>query len=178
MFCCDWIFLFPHSLYLSFNKLDSEYSSYLVNSLKLMKPYYFMTFVNVGNGITGIGPMLINFMMSDGCLKFASTWVVIDSLNSMNWTLSIFSVSDINTSKLSSDTVKLLLWCWIYCLFLPLFFWSFPLVWRWLYPFTWLVSLPPWFGFTWSFPNSVGAWIFVCVSLFAPMGFIFLYWPH
>ena len=178
MFCCDCPFLFPHSFCSLVHKLDIYYVFSVVNASTLVKPYSFMTFVNVGNGITGIEPVLINFMMSSGCLKFASKWVMIDSLNLTNWKFYLLSVGDSNNFKLSLATVQLLLCCWTNCLLLPLLFWFWLLVWRLLSPFLWLVSLPPWFTVTWSFPPGVDVWIFVCVSLFSSIGFQFLYWPH
>ena len=130
-----------------------------------MKPYSFITFVNIGNSITGIDTVLINFMMFTGCLKFAIRWGIIYPLNLMNWTFSLLSVDDSNTFKISSSHVNLLLWCWIDCWLSPLLFWFLPLVWCWLSPFPWLVSLPPWFSFTWSFSPGVEAWIFLCISV-------------
>ena len=91
-----------------------------------MKPYSFMTFVNIGNSIKGIEPVLINFKISAGCLKISITWVMIYSLNSMKWNLSLLSVGDINNFKLSLAPVKLLLWCWINYWSSPLFFWFCP----------------------------------------------------
>ena len=73
-----------------------------------MKQYSFITFVNVGNGTTGIEPTLINLTMSDVCLEFDSTRVIINSLKSMNWTLSLFSVGESNNLKVSSSPVKLI----------------------------------------------------------------------
>ena len=141
-------FLFPHFFCLLVNKLDSNYLPSIFNVLALVKPYFPMTFVNVGNGITGIEPVLINFTMSDGWLKFSSTWVIIDYLKWMNWSFYLFSFGDSNNFNHSSAPVKLLIWCWIDCQFLLLLFWFFLLVWRWLSPFIWLVSLPPWYCLT------------------------------
>ena len=165
IFCCSFLFILPHYFCSSVNKLDRNYFSSVINSLVLVKPYSLVTFVNVGNVITGIKLMLIHFTMSYRCLKFSITWVMIDSLNLMNWTLYLLSVGDINTFKLSSAPVNLLLWCWIYCWLSPLFFWFCLLVWRWLSPFTWLVLLPPWFAFIWSFSPGVDVWIFLCIPI-------------
>ena len=117
--------------------------------------------------------MLIHFIVSSGWLKFSSTWFIIGSLKSINRTLSLLSVGYINTFKLSSVPLKLLLWCWIYWWLLPLFFLFCPFVWLWLSTFPWLISFPPWFAFTLSFSPGVEVCIFVCVYLFASMGFIY-----
>ena len=176
MFCCDCLFIFPHSFCSSVNKLDGNYFSSVVISSAFVKPYSFMTFVNVGNSITGVRTALINFTVSSRWLKFASTWVMLNYLNSMNWTLSLLSVGDCNTFKLSSAPVKLLLWCWIYCLLLPLFFRFCLLIWRRLSPFPWLSSLPTFFTLH---DNFHLVWASDCfgVSLLVSMGFIFPYWP-
>ena len=85
MFFCYCLLLFPHSSCLSVNKLDSDYFLSVVNALTLVKPYLFINFVNVGNVITGIGTLMINFIMSYGYLKSASTQMMIYSLKLMNW---------------------------------------------------------------------------------------------
>ena len=148
MFCCEC--LFPFHIPSACRSINwTEIFPSVVNASALVKLYYFITFVNVGNGITGVELVLINFMMSAGSFKFSSTWVMINSLNSMNWTFFLISVGDSNTFKLSFSPVKLLLWCWIDFWLSPTFFWLRPLVWRRFSPFTRLVSLPPWFSFTW-----------------------------
>ena len=149
MFYWNCLFLFPNSFWYSVNKLDINSSPSLLNVSALVKPYYFMAFVNIGNGITGIEPMLTNFTMSSGWFGFYSVRVMIDSLDSINWTLSLLSVGDSNTLKLSSASVKLMILCWIECWLPPLFFCFLLLIWRWLSPFSWLVSLLPWFTLTW-----------------------------
>ena len=73
MFCCDSLFLFPDYFCSSVNKMDSDYLLYVVNASELVKPYSFMTFVNVGNDIIAIEPVLISFTMYSGELKVSST---------------------------------------------------------------------------------------------------------
>ena len=102
-------FIFPHSFCSSVNKLVRDYFPSIFNVSALVKPYFFITFVNVGHFMIGIDLVLINVTMSDGCLKFTSTWVMTYSLNSMYWTFSLLSIGDINNSKPPRDYVKLLL---------------------------------------------------------------------
>ena len=111
MFFCDLLFLFPFYFFSQVNKLDSDYFPSIFNASALVEPYSLMTYVNLGNSITGIEPRLINFTMSSECLKFSSTLVVIDYLNSMNWNFSLILVGDINNFKLSPSPVNLLIWC-------------------------------------------------------------------
>ena len=151
MLCCDFLFLFLHYFWSSVNKLDSDSFSYVFSLSELVKPYSFMTFVNVGDSITGIETVLINFTRSAGCLKFSITWVIISSLKLMNWNLYLLSVGDINTFKISSAPIKLLLWCLIDCWLSPMFFWFRTLVWHRFSIFPWMESPPLWFTFTWSF---------------------------
>ena len=80
-FCFDLIFLFQNAFFSLFNKLVRDYFHYVINALALVKPYLFMNFVNLDNGMIGIYPVLINVNISSGCLKFASTWVMNNSLN-------------------------------------------------------------------------------------------------
>ena len=80
MFCCDQFSLFPYSFCSSVNKLDRDSFPSVVNASALVKPYSLTTFINIGNGITGIEPVLISFTMSAMYLKFSSTRVMIDYL--------------------------------------------------------------------------------------------------
>ena len=74
-----------------------------------MKPYSSTKFLNVGIDIAGIDPFLTNVLMSDGCLKLAIKWVMIDYLNLVHCTLSLLSVGDRFFFKILSAPVKLLL---------------------------------------------------------------------
>ena len=104
--CCVFLFLFPYSFWSSVNKLVKDYFPSIVDISVLLKQYLLMTFVNIGNSVTGIDLVFTNFTIPCGCLKFASTWVIIDSLNSVDWDFSLLSVGNVNTLKLSSPPAK------------------------------------------------------------------------
>ena len=166
MFCCYCHFLFPNSFCSLVNKLVINYFTSVVNLSTFVKLYLIMTFVNIGRGMICMNLVLINFTMSSRWLKYVGMWVMAYSLKSMYWNLYLISVGYRNTSKLSSYSIKLLLWYRIDCWFPPLLFCFSPLVLTWLSP--WLVPLSPWFGVILSLPPGVVILIVfkitVCVS--------------
>ena len=168
-----------YPVFLLVNEFVSYYFSYLVHVSALVKPYLVITFLNVGNVMIVIDPLLINIMRYSGWLNFSSTWLMIYSLNSIYWTLYLFSVGDIGTFKLSSAHVNLLLWSRINCSFPPLLLWFCPLILCRSYMFvTCLVPLSPWFGVKLSLSPGVGLWIVSFVLVFMLEVIMFLKWTH
>ena len=110
------LFIFKHSSFSLVNKLFNHYFPCKVNILELLKTYFIINFVNLGNDMIGTDLVLISAAMSTGCFKLVNSWVIIDYLNLMYWTLYHISVGNINTFQtlVRSYKVTALIPDWIY----------------------------------------------------------------